>query len=119
MLQKSKWCQAVKVMATRWFRFLIVIPAGCLLVTTVIYSGLRKDKVWLPEEMLFSSAIMAAKEVEVEEVTTDDLVYSLAEVAALPPTSPPSPSCAPPPLPSRPSCEGQPGRRAFLGMILI
>ena len=111
MLQKSKWCQAVKVMATRWFRFLFVIPAGFLLFTASIYSGLGKDKVWLPEEMLFPSAIMAAKEVEV--VTTDDLVYSLAEVAALPPTSPPSPSCAPPPLPSRPRCEGQPGRRAF------
>ena len=119
MLKKSKQCQAAKVMATRWFRFLFVIPAGFLLFTASIYSGLGKDKVWLPEEMLFSSAIMAAKEVEVEEVTTDDLVYSLAEVAALPPTSPPSPSCAPPPLPSRPSCEGQPGRRAFLGMILI
>jgi len=109
MLQKSKWCQAVKVMATRWFRFLIVVPAGCLLFTAAIVSSLGKDKVWLPEEMLSSSAIMAAKEVEVEEVTTDDLVYSLAEVAALPPTSPPSPSCAPPPLPSRPRCEGQPG----------
>ena len=116
MLKKSKRCQAAKVMATRWFRFLIVIPAGCLLFTASIYSGLGKDKVWLPEKMLFSSAIMAAKEVEVEEVTTDDLVYSLAEVAALPPTSPPSHSCAPPPLPSRPSCEGQPGRRAFSGM---
>ena len=116
MLKKSKWCHATKVMATRWFRFLIVIPAGCLLLTTAIFSSLGKDKVWLPEEMLFSSAIMAAKEVEVEVVTTDDLVYSLAEVAALPPTSPPAPSCAPPPLPSRPSCEDQPGRRAFSGM---
>jgi len=60
MLKKSKQCQAAKVMATRWFRFLIVIPAGFLLFTASIYSGLGKDKVWLPEEMLFSSAITSA-----------------------------------------------------------
>ena len=37
--------------------------------------------------------------------STRDLVFLLAEVAALPPPSPPSPSCRPPPLPHRPTCD--------------
>ena len=51
----------------------------------------------------------STNEHNVEGENSVDLVFSLAEVAALPPPVPPSPSCAPPPLPSRPSCEGQPG----------
>ena len=51
----------------------------------------------------------SANELNVEGEHDVDLVFSLAEVAALPPPVPPSPSCAPSPLPSRPSCEGQTG----------
>ena len=51
----------------------------------------------------------SANKLNVERENNVDLVFSLAEVAALPPPVPPSPSCAPPPLPSRPSCEGQTG----------
>ena len=39
----------------------------------------------------------------------NDLIFTLAEVAAVPPPSPPSPSCSPPTLPTRPSCKGQSG----------
>ena len=51
----------------------------------------------------------SANELNVEGEHDVDLVFSLAEVAALPPPVHPSPSCAPPPLPSRPTCEGQTG----------
>ena len=43
------------------------------------------------------------------EEKTEDLVFSVAEVAALPPTYPPSPSCVPPTLPTRPNCNDQSG----------
>ena len=38
-----------------------------------------------------------------------DLLYVLANIAAIPPPSPASPSCLPPPLPTRPQCNNQPG----------
>ena len=44
-----------------------------------------------------------------EEDHNEDIVFSLAEVAALPPPYPPSPSCTLPTLPTRPNCNQQPG----------
>ena len=44
-----------------------------------------------------------------EEDHNEDIVFSLAEVAALPPPYPPSPFCTLPTLPTRPNCNQQPG----------
>ena len=40
---------------------------------------------------------------------SEDPILSLSRLAAVPPPSPPHPSCSPPPLPHPPSCAGQPG----------
>ena len=49
----------------------------------------------------------------------EDLVFSLAEVAALAPTYPPSPSCAPPTLPTRPNCNDQSGEHISVQNFLF
>ena len=48
-------------------------------------------------------------EVRKKEATNGDLVFHLAQVAAIPPPVPINQSCYPPPLPRLPSCAGETG----------
>ena len=46
-----------------------------------------------------------------KDTTKGDLVFTLAQVAALPPHVPINHTCFPPPLPRYPSCKAETGRR--------
>jgi len=83
-------------MVKKWFSYvtpflLVVLAAFLLLSGTIEFKQLEGEE----DENISGDG--------------DDLVFTLAEVAALPPPFPPSASCTPPPLPTRPTCKGQPG----------
>ena len=80
----------------------------------LLLSGILSIKQLLEEKTRKANDVdgsynFSTNEHNVERENNVDLVFSLAEVASLPPPVPPSPSCAPPALPSRPKCEGQTG----------
>ena len=101
----------------RPFLLIIMVPAAFLMLGhgTVDLSQGNEDGSRQEEEKELSKDLVLSLEDEAtgydggEEGLSKDLVFTLAEVAALPPPSPPSPSCTPPTLPTRPNCKEQPG----------